>query len=214
MRYLKYSDAVEDLCKEVTQLKQPAGRLMVALSGAPASGKTTLSQQVADGLVAAGLPAVSVPMDGFHMDDRVLIERGRRAEKGAPDTYDTFGFLHAMQRLKSGEQVVMPTFDRDREIAIAGAIVVEPETKIVVAEGNYLCFDQSPWDQLMPLWDLSVYLDISRETIRERLVQRWLEQDFTQEDAEHRADVYDLPNADLISKLRKETDLVLQEKSS
>ena len=214
MRTLEITDAVATLCKEVNKLTPSDGRLMVALNGAPASGKTTLAEQAADALVAAGLPAVFVPMDGFHMDNRVLDQRGRRAEKGAPDTFDAHGFVHSMKRLKTGEQVVMPTFDRDRDIAIAGAIVVEPETKIVVAEGNYLCFDQSPWDQLMPLWDLSVYLDITRETLRKRLIQRWLGLGLTQEAAEHRSDVYDLANADLISNHRMETDLVLQEKRS
>lgn len=214
MRYLDINNSVADICNEVAQLSKTDGRLMVGLSGAPGSGKTTLARKVADRLVEDGLAAVFIPMDGFHLDDRVLIERGRHAFKGAPDTFDSHGFVHAMKRLKSGEQVVMPSFDRRREIAIAGAIVVEPETKIIVAEGNYLCFDQPPWDQLMPLWDLSVYLDVRRETLRERLVQRWLDHKMPQDAAEKRADGNDMANADSVSKYRMETDLVLQEKRS
>lgn len=211
-RKLDLEQALPEICAAVQGLPPKDGRTMVALAGPPASGKTTLAQSVAEELTAGGTPAAFVPMDGFHMDDRVLIARNRREQKGAPDTFDAHGFIHAIKRLKTGEQVVLPTFDRDREIAIAGAIVVEPDQKVIVAEGNFLCFQQEPWTALMPLWDLSVFLDLSRETLRERLVQRWLEHGYAQKDAEHRADSHDIPNGEVVKKFQAPTDIVLSER--
>jgi pantothenate kinase len=37
-------------------------------------------------------------MDRFHLDNRILIERDRLVEKGAPDTFDAGGFLNMVAK--------------------------------------------------------------------------------------------------------------------
>ena len=58
-------------------------RLMVAIAGAPASGKSTLSERLHHHLGGDEAGAVVVPMDGFHFDDAILAERDLLARKGA-----------------------------------------------------------------------------------------------------------------------------------
>ncbi len=48
------------------------GRRVIAVVGAPGSGKSTLAAQLVTELENAAL----VPMDGFHLDDRLLQEDG------------------------------------------------------------------------------------------------------------------------------------------
>ena len=62
-------------------------------------------------------------MDGFHYDDLYLTPAGLRPRKGAPDTFDVGGLEHAVQRLRSrnADHVAVPIFDRQLEIARAGA---------------------------------------------------------------------------------------------
>lgn len=146
-----------------------AGRRLVAILGAPGSGKSTLAEQ----LVAALPGAVLVPMDGFHLDNRLLDRDGLRARKGAPETFDAEGFVALIRRLKQGGDVVYPVFDRDRDLAIAGAGRVGAATGLVVVEGNYLLLDRAPWRDLAGLWDLSVMLDVPAEELRRRLTARW-----------------------------------------
>lgn len=146
-----------------------AGRRLVAIVGAPGSGKSTL----AEGLVAAVPGAVLVPMDGFHLDNRLLDRDGLRACKGAPETFDAEGFVALIRRLKQGGAVVYPVFDRDRDLAVAGAGRVEDQARLVVVEGNYLLLDRAPWRELAGLWDLSVMLDVPAEELRRRLTARW-----------------------------------------
>ena len=198
------------ICDRLAQLPKPVGRCLIALAGPPGSGKSTLAEKLTDALNAQGHKAVLVPMDGFHLDNRVLTQMNRLQEKGAPDTFDSAGFLNAIRRLKTGEEVVLPVFDRDRELAIAGSIVVPETHQTLVVEGNYLCCDARPWDELNSIWDFSVYLDVAREELERRLVQRWLDLGFTSENAKHRADVYDLANADLVARSRMKTDLVIR----
>jgi pantothenate kinase len=63
-------------------------------------------------------------------------------------------------------------FDRVADRAVAGAITVGPDDRIVVVEGNYLLLDQPPWDAVADLVDLSGYLDVDDDERVERLVAR------------------------------------------
>lgn len=143
-------------------------RVLIAVAGAPGSGKSTL----AEGLALRLPDAVLVPMDGFHLDDRVLSARGLLARKGAVETFDGEGFAALVGRLAvPGREVIFPIFDRTREIAIAGAGVVAPDHRIVVIEGNYLLLDAAPWNMLR--FDLTVWLDVPETELERRLTARW-----------------------------------------
>lgn len=86
-------------------------------------------------------------MDGYHYDDMLLDRLGRRARKGAPDTFDVGGYAHMLKRLRENaeEAVAVPVFDRDIEIARAGARLVPRSARIIVTEGNYLLLRDEPW---------------------------------------------------------------------
>ncbi len=139
--------------------------------------------------------AALVPMDGYHLDNRVLDARGLRARKGAPQTFDAAGFVHMVGRLGAEDEVTIPVFDRTQDIAIAGAEVITGETRVAVVEGNYLLLDRAPWRGLHGLWDLSVFLDVPLDEVERRCIQRWLDHDHTPEAAAARARSNDVPNA-------------------
>ncbi len=170
-------------------------RLMVAIAGAPGSGKSTLATEVDRRLTGQKVRSVVMPMDGFHLDNRVLDARGLTLRKGAPETFDGLGFLNAVQRLASGDEVVLPVFDRPRDIAIAGAVVVPADCQVVIVEGNYLLFDERPWSLLPQHWDISVRIDVPLSELRARLIQRWLSHGFSRAAATQRAERNDIPNA-------------------
>lgn len=143
-------------------------RVLVAVAGAPGSGKSTLAEAVAARLD----DAVLVPMDGFHLDNRVLSARGLLARKGAVETFDSEGFASLVERLAvPNSEVIFPVFDRDREIAVGGAGVVMPHHRIVVIEGNYLLLDAAPWNRLR--YDLTIFLDVPVPELERRLAARW-----------------------------------------
>jgi pantothenate kinase len=166
------------------------GRFLVALAGPPASGKTTLAARLA-AILGAG--ARVVPMDGFHFDDAVLQARGHRARKGAPHTFDAAGFLHCLARIRAGEEVAIPVFDRSLELARAAADVVTAADRIILVEGNYLLLDRAPWTALHPLFDFRILITASEALLTQRLVARW--QHYGRTDAEEWIRSNDLPNA-------------------
>ncbi|MDQ7260335.1 AAA family ATPase [Paracoccus sp. PS-1] len=178
------------------------GRRIVAIVGAPGSGKSTLAARLAAGLADAAL----VPMDGFHLDNRLLEAEGLRGCKGAPQTFDAAGFVALVQRLKAGGEVVHPVFDRGLDLSIAGAGRVEAGHRLVLVEGNYLLLDRAPWRKLAGLWDLSVMLDVPMEELRRRLTARW--QGLGRSPAEVMAHLEnDLGNAELVLRESLPADL-------
>ena len=185
-------------------------RILVALTGAPASGKSTLSSELLRRLTLKKLSAVVVPMDGFHLDNVILDEMGMRARKGAPETYDADGFIHMIRRIKNGEPVYYPEFDRPRDISIAGKGYVSPETQVIIVEGNYLMFDEAPWRDLVDLWDLTICWDVPLPELRARLIQRWLSLNHSSANALRRAEGNDIPNAKRIIDRTLPCDLVLK----
>ena len=184
-------------------------RQIIALAGPPASGKSTRAETLARDLTAAGRPAAVVPMDGFHLDNRVLDARGLRHRKGAPETFDLRGFARLMTDLATGGEVIYPLFDRERDLAIAGAGVVTDGCDLVVVEGNYLLYDAPGWRDLSRVWTLSAYLEVPVAVLRDRLTDRWIAHGLPPRDAQARAEGNDLANAALVQRHRLDADLVL-----
>lgn len=198
-----------ELTQRILDLPRDGGRRLIAVAGAPASGKSVLTEMLTTRINRAGRAARTIPMDGFHLDNAILDARGLRARKGAPETFDISGFITLIERLKHGGEVVYPVFDRNRDLAIAGAAVIEADCDIAVVEGNYLLLDEAPWRRLAPLWDISVWLDIPEATLRDRCVQRWLDHDHTPDAALARAKGNDLANARRIIAARLPADIIL-----
>jgi len=176
------------------------GRILVAIVGAPASGKSTLSDRLYHHLGGDKAGAAVVPMDGFHFDNGILEERGLLARKGAPETFDVGGLKRTLMALRDtpNEDVYVPLFDRTLEISRGSARMIAPDHKIILVEGNYLLLDQSPWNQLHGLFDLSIYLDVPEDTLRSRLITRWRSYGFDEATATHKTTSNDLPNAQTV----------------
>ena len=191
-------------------LALPGGRRqIIALAGPPASGKSTLAETLARDLTAAGRQAAVVPMDGFHLDNRVLDARGLRHRKGAPDTFDLRGFARLMADLATGGEVIYPLFDRDRDLAIAGAGVLPEPCDLVVVEGITCCLMRQVGVTCPAFWTFSVFLDVPRARLLERLTARWIAHGLSAEDALARADGNDLANAELVQGQRLRADMIL-----
>lgn len=204
------ADTAAELAERIRQLpKTGARRRLAAIAGPPGSGKSTLAEAVVAALVAAGERAVLLPMDGFHIDNAILVPTGWRPRKGAPETFDFGGFKSAVERARSEPTVYLPDFNREEDFAHAAAVKIGPETDIVVVEGNYLLLDEDPWRELGDLWDFSVYLDVPFDELERRLIERWLGHGFTEEGAREKALGNDIPNGERVLNNVVEPDVTL-----
>jgi pantothenate kinase len=187
---------------------QAQGRFLTALAGPPGAGKSTLAAEL---VAALGQGAKAVPMDGFHYDDAVLIARGARARKGAPDTFDVAGFRHLLTRLRTEDEVAIPLFDRDLEISRAGADIVGPQDRILIVEGNYLLLNEAPWPDLAPLFDLTIWIDVPEAELDRRLMARWAHHGKTPDQARAWIDGNDMPNIRRVVAGSRPANLVIRQ---
>lgn len=188
----------EDLAARIALLAAE-GRIVVAIVGAPGSGKSTATEALESALVGThGLTAQTVPMDGFHYDNAILQMRGLIARKGAPETFDVGGLEAALKRLTEPDQpqdVAVPVFDRNIDLARASARLIDRATRVLLVEGNYLLMTEDPWSRLESYFDLSVMIPSDLPLLRARLLQRWRDLDFGEEHAIEKVETNDLPNA-------------------
>jgi pantothenate kinase len=178
------------------------GRSLSAIAGAPGAGKSYAAEQLVAWLNTAEPESAAVlPMDGYHYDDMILVPRGLRPRKGAPDTFDVAGLRHMLGRLKDSaeDEIMVPVFDRDLEIARAAARAIGRGVRHIVVEGNYLLLDREPWRSLKPLFDTTVMLVVPETTLRERLIARWQHYRLTPPEIEAKLEDNDLPNGRLIA---------------
>lgn len=191
----------------------PGERRIVAIAGAPASGKSTIASQVERRLAETEPGSTALlPMDGYHYDDEVLSPRGWRPRKGAPHTFDVGGFASVLRRLKANDEpsVAVPRFDRSIEIARAGAILIEQPVKLIISEGNWLLLDDEPWPSLRPYYDKTTLVIADMETLEARNRQRWADIDMPEADIKAKLEDNDLPNARLVYERSAEPDWIVR----
>ncbi len=186
-------------------------RRILGLTGPPGGGKSTLAQALLEALPGR---AVVVPMDGFHLANAELRRLGRADRKGAPDTFDSAGYVALLRRLRSpvaGETVFAPEFRREIEEAIAGAIAVAPQVPLVITEGNYLLLGGGHWAGVRAQLDEVWFVGGDDEALRvERLVRRHMRFGRSEPAARDWVAATDEPNARLIAATRPLADLVFE----
>lgn len=151
--YIPYLPLIAALDK-----RQCDKRIIVAIEGGSAAGKTTLSRILQD----------LYPLTVFHMDDFFL-----RPEQRTPARYAQIGgnidherFLaQVLQPLRHADTVELQRFDCTR-MALSDSQTIHPKS-LVLVEGAY-CMHPT----LAAYYDLSVFLDIDPALQRQRILRR------------------------------------------
>ncbi|MGB3376907.1 MAG: nucleoside/nucleotide kinase family protein [Microbacterium sp.] len=205
--------AIEALAERARALQDSTGgRVILGITGSPGSGKSKIARALVKRINRAHpATAAYLPMDGFHLANSTLVQLGLRDAKGSIDTFDGWGFLALLDRLRSetGHTIYAPSFKRDIDEGVAGENAIPADARIVVVEGNYLLMGQEPWgrvrDRLTEAW----FCATDAEEREMRLVRRHTRHGLTHEAATAWARDVDGANAVLIETSRHRADLVL-----
>ena len=152
-------------------------RILIGIVGPPCSGKSTFSLELNNFLIRKNKKEYSkvVPMDGFHFDNVILKKRNLLARKGDPITFDVYGFIDLVKKIKFNinSSVSFPVFDRDLELSRGSADIVKKINRIIIIEGNYLLLKNAPWNLLKKYIDIFVFLNVDKKILHERSKKRW-----------------------------------------
>lgn len=134
------------------------GRVILAIEGGSASGKTTLAKLFEERYDATV----------FHTDDFFLRPHQRTPERlnEVGGNLDRERFLsEVLTPLKEGKTIEYKRFDC-ATMTLAEAVTVTPKS-LVIIEGAY-----SMHPELRDFYDLSVFIDISKSMQKERVLKR------------------------------------------
>ncbi|KAH7025880.1 P-loop containing nucleoside triphosphate hydrolase protein [Microdochium trichocladiopsis] len=190
------------------QAVPPDQRLMIAISGIPGSGKTTLSQTVTNALnqkhqsqhPGSKPVAAFCPMDGYHLTREQLSAMpdpvNAHARRGAEFTFDGHAFLALVKALRARSTIYAPSFDHAVKDPKENDIPLRAHHRIVVFEGNYVCLNKEPWREAAGLMDERWFVEVDFAVARSRLVKRHVKAGIAADEIEagKRADENDLVN--------------------
>ena len=154
---------------ETIQSLSPCGRLLVAIEGIDAAGKTTFADALAPVLQDIGRHPVRAGIDGFHNPRHVRYRRGRLSPEGY--YRDSFNLSTLKETLltpfKQGRVFRTQTYDyREDRPYLSPLFDADPDA-VLLFDGVFLCHPE-----LASLWDLRVLLDVGYEECLRRAVSR------------------------------------------
>jgi pantothenate kinase len=220
MERLEVEQFYYPLALRLLKLGRSQTRILAAVAGPPGSGKTAFATLLVAVINAEmqGEEAVLIPQDGWHypnvyLDTHTIQHNGEeialRQLKGSPESYDTKAAYSFLISIKAGEQMDYPVYSRQLHDPIPNAGRVMSNHHIVVLEGNYWLLQEDPWCQFQALFDATIFLTASPESLIDGLRQRHLRGGKTNEFIQHHMASVDLPNIERVLKNSSSAQVVV-----
>lgn len=159
MEYNKaFRNALEIVKEEIKSILKEKETAIIAIDGRCGSGKTTLANAISE----------DFNCNVFHMDDFYLPLEKRTKERldESGGNIDRQRFLEeVIVPARNGEAVFYKAFDCKLQ-SLKASVTMKPKS-IVITEGSYSCHND-----FYVLYDLHIFLTISSETQKERIIKR------------------------------------------
>ncbi|MCD4817636.1 MAG: hypothetical protein K8S23_02965 [Candidatus Cloacimonetes bacterium] len=145
--------------------------LIIVFDGVDTSGKTTLANSVFESMQEQKLSIpLRIQIDKFHNPRNVRIQKGDLSPEGF--FYDSFNhkaiFQNVIDPIKKGSgKLISKKYDYRIEKEIKSVEVSITNKTIILFDGIFM-----NRDEFYQKWDLSIFLDVSFDTVIERALKR------------------------------------------
>ena len=103
--------------------------------------------------------------------------------------------------------IVIPEFDRKKDLSIAGSSIISKKDRVLIVEGNYLLVEEKPWAELNKSWDQTIFINPGIDILEHRLLERWFTYGLDSQIAKNRVLNNDLPNARYVIEKSSNSDI-------
>lgn len=196
------SDDLDSLVNRLIVQSTKHKRIIIAISGVPGSGKTTVTSKIYEKL-SKEVSVKILQQDGFHYYLKELHQMPNVEEalerRGAPFTFNVDKLLSVVKAVKQGDCVSLPTFDHKVKDPVEDQVIIDKE-KIVILEGNYFNLNLPKWREINELIDENWFVSTGVNVAKQRLIQRHIEAGISKsvEEATKRVESNDLVNGQFI----------------
>jgi uridine kinase len=142
----------------------------IAIDGRTASGKTTVSDELADCLRQSGRTVIRSSIDGFHRPKAERYARGRHSAQGYYDSRDLSAVMTLLlEPLGPGgnRRYRTASFDLEQDRPIEQEPLTAPADAILIVDGTFL-----QRGELRDGWDLTIFVQTSDDIAARRGIGR------------------------------------------
>ncbi len=137
---------------------------VIGIAGCSGSGKTTLALEL-----ASQLDAILFPLDLYYRDLSAFpLDSRHKLNFDHPDSLESELILEHVRALAQGEPIQRPVYDFRTHTRVAGAYELLVPSRFVIVEGILALH----YDELLPLYNVSVYVDAPHEVCLVRRIHR------------------------------------------
>jgi uridine kinase len=171
-------------------MQTDAGKpLVLGIAGCSGSGKTTLAREL-----AAQLDATLFPLDLYYRDlTQFPLDSRHKQNFDHPDSLESELFIQHVRSLAQGEPIERPVYDFKTHSRVAGSFDTIAPARVVIVEGILALH----FDQLLPLYDFSIYVNAPNEIcLRRRIYRDMMERGRTEQSVREQFDATAKPMAE------------------
>jgi uridine kinase len=156
----------------------PFPPVVLGIAGASGSGKTTLALEL-----ARALCGTHFPIDHYYLDlSHLLLEERKRENFDDPRLIESPLLAEHVAALARGEAIERPVYDFSTYTRVSGETERVSAGAVLIVEGLFALY----YPELLPLYQLRVYVDTTDEACFERRLKRDIEQRGRNEDSVRR----------------------------
>jgi uridine kinase len=136
----------------------------LGIAGCSGSGKTTLAREL-----ATQLDATLFPLDLYYRDlSQFPLDSRHKCNFDHPDSLESELIIEHVRSLAQGQPIQRPVYDFKTHSRVAGAFDTIIPARTVIVEGILALY----FDELVPLYDFSIYVNAPDEICLKRRIYR------------------------------------------
>ena len=156
-------------------INHPENKILIALSGESASGKSTICKKISECIEKLNLPVTILAADNYFKDISHLIEqygnfdllRDAGYDIDSPQNFDLSLLKEDIKKLQKGFDIMSPEYLVNGTGKSRPKSILVKSKKIIIVEG--MC---SIYDDVSDIFDIKVYIELDNAERKNRFLKR------------------------------------------